>query len=1572
MGFIRRILHGGKQQTAPGSRASKLLAGPHSCHFETLEPRQLLAADIHFGSVYFEEATGDDSAPDRFVVTFEGGAEGTTLNRIIIDGDKARNGELSMGDTFFDTQPGGLGAFNSVDIDIETPAGFSIVNVDVADGGMLLVIDLEGFTAGDKLVFTVDVDEMGFFAPTALVEGGEFEGARITGEFTAPHYEAAEIETTYFDFFDSQFAASSASAGSTLDLPSDTWAPTGQGDFSDRTAGAVGSTPQTPLPITVAGTVFVDQNLNNQQDLGDDGIAGVSLTLLRKEGNSYVSTGLTATTDADGHYKFEDPSILPGTYRVVETQPDGYYSVGADAGRVGTEDRGTVLTSDIVSEIELRGGEDSVENDFAEALPGSLGGYVYHDRDNDGQREAGEEGIGGVTIRVVPVTTIDGNGLTPIEVSTDSDGKWFVDGLRPGQYRVVEVNQPAPYHDGLDTPGSLGGSAVNPGDELNDIQLLSGQDGVEYNFGEILPGSISGRVHANTDGNCELNAGDILLEGVQIDLLDADGKVIQTTYTDANGLYQFTDLPIGTYGVFEHQPNAYLDGGDHVGSAGGVVSANDLINAIVIGPGVEAVDYNFCEHTPLTLSGHVYHDRDNDGARETGEEGIAGATLTLYDAAGNVVASTSSAGADGYYEFTGLPPGEYSIVETQPASWLDGKDAAGNLGGAAENPGDRIRQIVMEFGDTGVDYDFGEVAPSSISGRVHADVDGDCEWDPGETLLSGVQIDLRDAAGNVIATQYTDDNGEYVFDGLPPGVYSVFEHQPTGYFDGGDKIGSVGGVKAANDLIAEIALRSGTIAVDYNFCEHVPLTISGHVYHDRDDNGVRETGEEGIAGVTLRLIDADGNQVAATTSGGADGYYEFTGLDRGTYTIVEVQPVGWLDGLDAAGNLGGVADNPGDAIRQVTIEYGETGVDYDFGELLPGSISGRVHADENGNCEYDPGELPLSGVVVDLLDVDGNVIATTTTDENGEYRFDNLRPGEYGVREHQPAGYFDGGESVGTGGGIVADDLFTQIAVFSGDHLVDYDFCEKPPAAISGHVFQDGATLLTDDGEVPANIHELRDGLRTADDTPLAGVTLELRHGVTGEPLLGDIALPGMYPSGEPIRVVTDANGYYEFAGLPAGNYAVFQIHPDGFIDSRDTPGTNGGVAVNPTDTISPLVLATLTVDPADDAILRVAVFPGEHAQENNFSEIRVSQLPPPETPDPDPDPPVRIPFEPALRPVTAPIIVTPQHLTPPSITGSDGTSWYTWHLSVVNGGYPRGLNVSTQPLITAASAEISAFTVEKLRKGHWEVTDREGNRVELEFGAEGATPIAGDFNGDGVTEVGVYLDGEWFIDVNGNGHWDPEDLWAKLGTADDRPVVGDWDGDGKDDIGIFGPAWSGDPTAIRFEPGQPSSANPSKEIAKNLPPELEKAAMGNRELKLSSVGSLREDLIDHVFAFGTPTDSPLVGDFNGDGIDTIAIFQDGQWHIDIDGDGKFTEADLAFSFGQKGDIPLAGDFTGNGVSNVGVYRDGTFILDTNNNRQIDAQDAVFEMEGGEDAKPIVGDFNGDGIHTPGTYRDAS
>jgi hypothetical protein len=248
-----------------------------------------------------------------------------------------------------------------------------------------------------------------------------------------------------------------------------------------------------------------------------------------------------------------------------------------------------------------------------------------------------------------------------------------------------------------------------------------------------------------------------------------------------------------------------------------------------------------------------------------------------------------------------------------------------------------------------------------------------------------------------------------------------------------------------------------------------------------------------------------------------------------------------------------------------------------------------------------------------------------------------------------------------------------------------------------------------------------------------------------------------------------------------------------------------------------------------------------------------------------------------------------------------------------------------------------------------------------------GAIPVCGDFNGDGHTELGVFVAGVWYLDINGNGRWDEQDLWVRLGAAGDQPVTGDWDGDGKTDIGIFGRAWQGDVAAVAAEPGLSDAKNADRGARKNAPPAL--TALGNwRVMQHTSAGPLRADAIDHVFQFGSSGDRVVVGDWSGDGIDTIGVFRRGHWVLDVDGDGRFTSRDATFDLGGSDAMPVAGDFNGDGVDEVGVYERGVWRLDSNGDRVLDERDRVVRF-GQPGDLPLVGDFRGNGHDGLGVFH---
>jgi hypothetical protein len=113
------------------------------------------------------------------------------------------------------------------------------------------------------------------------------------------------------------------------------------------------------------------------------------------------------------------------------------------------------------------------------------------------------------------------------------------------------------------------------------------------------------------------------------------------------------------------------------------------------------------------------------------------------------------------------------------------------------------------------------------------------------------------------------------------------------------------------------------------------------------------------------------------------------------------------------------------------------------------SLSGVVFSDFNNDGQVDFGEQGIAGVTINLDGTDdlGNTVhLSQTTDANGAYVFLNLRPGSYTITEPQePAGYTQGINSVGTGGGSVSDDQFT-VGLAAGLDAMNYNFGELPAA----------------------------------------------------------------------------------------------------------------------------------------------------------------------------------------------------------------------------------------------------------------------------------------------------------------------------------------------------------------------------------------------------------------------------------------------------------------------------------------------------------------------------------------------
>ena len=136
------------------------------------------------------------------------------------------------------------------------------------------------------------------------------------------------------------------------------------------------------------------------------------------------------------------------------------------------------------------------------------------------------------------------------------------------------------------------------------------------------------------------------------------------------------------------------------------------------------------------------------------------------------------------------------------------------------------------------------------------------------------------------------------------------------------------------------------------------------------------------------------------------------------------------------------------------------------------------------------------------------------------------------------------------------------------------------------------------------------------------------------------------------------------------------------------------------------------------------------------------------------------------------------------------------------------------------------------------------------------------------------------------------------------------------------------------------------------------------------------QGIADIKFYFGNPGDVPLAGDFNGDGCDTVSIYRQTEGQVYIinklgENNGGLGAADYHYYFGNPGDKPFVGDFNGDGVDTVGLHRESSgFLYFRNTNTQGIADFQFFFGNPGD--RLIAGDWTGDGNDTPAVYRPSN
>ncbi|EGQ1631715.1 carboxypeptidase regulatory-like domain-containing protein [Staphylococcus pseudintermedius] len=337
-------------------------------------------------------------------------------------------------------------------------------------------------------------------------------------------------------------------------------------------------------------------------------------------------------------------------------------------------------------------------------------------------------------------------------------------------------------------------------------------------------------VWRDEDHNGVQNDGEHGLEGVLVTLKTADGVVLNTTTSDANGHYQFTNVQKGKYIVEFTTPEGYEATSKHT-TANTEKDSDGLIANIDVTQNDMSIDAGFFplenwnpqpKDETYTIGDFVWRDEDHNGVQNDGEHGLEGVLVTLKTADG-VVLNTTTSDANGHYQFTNVQKGKYIVEFTTPEGYeATSKHTTANT---EKDSDGLIANIDVTQDDMSIDAGFFPLENWNPQPKDETYTIGDFVWrdedhngvqNDGEHGLEGVLVTLKTADGVVLNTTTSDANGHYQFTNVQKGKYIVEFTTPEGY-EPTSKHTTANTEKDSDGLIANIDVTQDDMSIDAGF-----------------------------------------------------------------------------------------------------------------------------------------------------------------------------------------------------------------------------------------------------------------------------------------------------------------------------------------------------------------------------------------------------------------------------------------------------------------------------------------------------------------------------------------------------------------------------------------------------------------------------------------------------------------------------------------------------------------------------------------------------------------------------------
>lgn len=699
-------------------------------------------------------------------------------------------------------------------------------------------------------------------------------------------------------------------------------------------------------------------------------------------------------TDSDGVFRFDN--IDAGKYLLIIEGGDGFF---------------INKNSNYLGEFTFNSEGDFYESDVFEVLPDQTIDSLYCEfiRFKELQVNTWND-VNGDNIFAdneklfadnLPLILGSNNSISP---NIDSEGRYNYSDLIVGKNRLcLDSNDSLYFSSSLDNCIDF---------EVNCIDSL-----VDMTLGIYKSAKISGVVwiDENENGIRELN--DNLLRKVKIDLRDSDGKLLNTTLSDSLGKYKFNNLRIGDYMLTVDIPSKYLLTKYNMGNASADNDfKEDARTSIIKIKGGDIIDDIDCGlvYRRGSIGDFVWFDTNENGLQDIGENGINGIKVNLLDVDGLVldsIYSYSKNGYPGFYSFKEVPKGEYFIAVDLPKEYklTDIIISLNDSNSDIFSVSNKSSLIVLDAGENYTNIDIGLV---HNYGAIQCDIWFDANYDgikeDNEIGIEDVEIELYNENNDLLFSKVSlsnDISSNVLFDSLVTDDYYLVanwsdeKYVLTKFQSGEDRSkDSDFSLNKGVNLTDMIKVNPGEIIDNYDLGLALNYgQISGFVWNDINENGIKEIGENYIDSVRIELYSNDLRLVGTTFTGlEENGKYKFRNIEKGAYIVKFINPENF-DISEGIGDDMKISNRFGIGTTDlINLNWGAQVGNINGGFISDkGIIGDYIWLDKNDNGIQDIDEIGLGAIRIELFDENKNKLLETISDDDGRYIFKDIIYGKY-------------------------------------------------------------------------------------------------------------------------------------------------------------------------------------------------------------------------------------------------------------------------------------------------------------------------------------------------------------------------------------------------------------------------------------------------------------------------------------------------------------------------------------------------------------------------------------------------